>query len=639
MSARAPVVLAISLLILLVVHYLLLPDPAKRADPVVFRSITGEQLVRLELAPADGPKVVIQAQGETRPPNVAISNYQMMEPYSKIADRTAVADVLNMIYRLDRSEAIDASGKNLAEFGLDKPRLVMTAQTTHRPQPIVIRFGKPQEGQREGYSYVWCQVDGEPNLIYSFFKGYVDALSGGADSWRTRQVVSFQGHLVNKIWIETRADAKMSFEKVELSMDQNRQWWLTAPYRDRAEPDRVNLIFDILMQLRAEKFSRDLPSLKLAESLLKIHLFTFGSAQPIEVTVGPFVKEDKKATAPVFVHGSDEAAWVDATRFINEFPGQADIFRPKAIFFYPEETLEEIEIYCHDLGKVVLKKQIEDRPSRRPGQGPTQVARWRLAEPPGLEEMSGQLREIQTRAIHDFVSHLRQGEIRAHVNRDSVPDTDPKFAKPECRLTFTISSGPGQSEKKVFYFDTSKQLPLCYIPLGPNRYEIVHVDPLFIQALKRLEWNFFVKPILEFKPELVREVRFETMRVGKVEERATMQRSGPQWTAAGIEDGRRLSEENLMALLERLKNLQARLFLAKVPADDTKLAEFYGLASPQTRLTVVWDEGGRAMEKTILISGMWEGNHYLAKIADSSIIFQIDPDVVGMMHQLFVLKH
>ncbi len=634
MSTRAPVLLSITLLLLLVVHYLILPEAAQQLDPVVFRPISGEQVAELELTT---PGVKIVAQGETKPPNVAINSYLLVQPYRKTADRTAVADVLNMVYRLQRFDALDATDEQLEKTGLKNPTLVMTLKTTHRT--LVIRFGKPEGVQKENYEYVYCQVDGDPRYIYHWFKGYYDSLCGPADHWRTRQVVNFQSHLVNKIWIESRADAKLQFTKTELTLGEGRQWWLTEPYKDRAEPDRVNLVFDVLTQLRAEKFtqSKDPVELKLDGSLLKVHLFTVGSTQPVEVTVSAFTEtgegKDKKRFAHVFVQGADEAAWVDATRIVNEFPGLPEIFRPKTLFNFPDELVEKIEIYCHALGRVLLEKRIELRPSRRQGQAPVKVAVWKLLDPPGFEEPEGSPeRAMQEQKIAQFVNIVRMSEVLTYAGFPEFQDNDKRFTEPECRLTFTLKKGKDSTEQKAFFLETKDTSALCYVPLGPNRYEMISVQRMFVDGLKRLEWNFYSRAMLQIDASKVLQLDVDAEGAASVK----IVKTAEGWQSTGANETRKLSEDNLQALLEKLRNLTALQYIAKVGPEDQKTPARFGLVPPELTLRIHVEKDGRRAEHVLWIGGLLMGDLRAAKLKDSPIVFQISPDVIELVQKLHV---
>lgn len=632
MTWRTPAVLTVSLVLLGVLHFVILPGLSKptvdTSQGQVLELHPEERLVRLEVSQPGKPDFVLER--ENRGDNYV---YMIRRPIERLADRFMGDDVMYTLRRLDKPGRIPAQGKNLTTYGLDNPRLTLTVQTDR--QKIRLKFGSENPFEEGGSRFVYYMVDGDNDWIYQIFKPYYDGFARSPAEWRARQVVDIPLELVRKIVLYKREPTQQEPATFEFEMKEVRpssfDWVMNKPYVEELSMARINLFLTILSELRVLEYlpAQDLSKYELDVPHFRVKLELRGKIDAITISFGRIEteqpqkpEEQKKSKVYVLVGDSNEIAVCDAEKFVQELPKQPEQFRYPMVVRPRPNQFAALDIVCKGLGRLVLALE-------QVNEGGRQTLRWVVKDPPGVMVLDhSDLQQVQQGKIHEFVEFIRQAEIVGWGGRGLTLDRA-KIEAPECKLTIHFKDG----DPDVYYFETVGDHTHCYRPMGGDKFEWVTVPRLLIRALKKLDLNFQVRPPLQVKPDQIRIVRIQSAVPGAafpvVEFFRQTEGQGAEayekWVCKETKQGWEFDDKRAAALAQVLSHIDAVDYESKNPDE----LNTFGLANPLFYVHITVD----AELKVLAISDELGDGLFFAKFEDRPEIFRIDPQLVEMLRK------
>lgn len=634
MTWRTPAVLTVSLVLLGVLHFVILPGLTKpTVDPSqgpVLELHPEERLVRLEISQPGKPDFVLEREnrGDTYV-------YMIRRPIEKRADQFMGDDVMYTLRRLDKPGRVPAQGKNLAAYGLDNPRLTLTVQTDRRK--IRLKFGSDNPFEEGGSRFVYYMVEGDTDWIYQIFKPYYDGFARSPAEWRARQAVDIPLDLVRKIVIYKREPAQQDPATFEFELKEVRprdfDWVMNKPYVEELDRSRIGMFLTILSELRVLEYlpAQDLSKYELDVPHFRVKLELQGKIDALTISFGRIETEEprkpeeqKKSKVYVLVGDSNEIAVCDAEKFVRELPKQPEQFRYPMVIRPRPNQVTALDVVCKGLGRLVLAVEQVNDASR-------QGWRWVVKDPPGVMVLDHpDLQQAQAGKIHQFIEFIRRAEIVGWGGRGLTLDRA-KLEAPECRLTLHFKD----SEPDVYYFETVGDHTHCYRPMGGDKFEWIMVPRLLIRTLKKLDLNFQVRPPLQVKPDQIRGVRIQSAVPGvpfpDVDFFKQREGQGPEaydkWVCNATRPGWEFDDKRAAAIAQALSHIDAIDYESKNPEELNN----FGLANPLFYVHITVDTGQSGELKELAISDEWEEGVYFAKFKDRPEIFRIDPQLVELL--------
>jgi hypothetical protein len=232
-------------------------------------------VTKVELARTN-QTIVIEKQGEA---------WQIVEPLKTKADYSAVRAILDELEFAERERTLsakDLDGVNLAEFGLEPPRLTLTI--TGKDGPVTVLLG----GESPTKESVYLQVVGKPN-VYVVAHSVQDRLNQSLPDLRDRSVLDF---LANDV---ARFELKSAERVIELAKTDGR-WRILQPLNARANQTKVSELLNDLSLLRVQNFVSDDPqdvvTYRLNEPVREVSIWKNGEADAATLLIGQPVSND-----------------------------------------------------------------------------------------------------------------------------------------------------------------------------------------------------------------------------------------------------------------------------------------------------------------------------------------------------------
>ncbi len=168
------------------------------------------------------------------------------KPYR--ADRTEIKGILSTIRNLSARDFLEASPSDLKKYGLDKPRLRVTAFMGEKEGQREILVGNKKEGKDE----VYLVLDSK-GTIYTVHENVLKGLDKDLIALRDKEILSFPSDKVTKVQIQTPK------ELLILTKGEKEEWKLEAPKTGKAKQGAVVDYLTALRSLRAKGFAEDEP--------------------------------------------------------------------------------------------------------------------------------------------------------------------------------------------------------------------------------------------------------------------------------------------------------------------------------------------------------------------------------------------
>lgn len=639
-SYRAPIVLSASLLVLLGAHlFVLSPQVKREVTDVPFPVEAGEFIQRLQIRRENGE--IVEIVRRTLPGGGYA--YDIVRPFQKPAEKLVVDGLLRTLSSLTAEHAEPRQGVDLAMIGLEPPRAVARVETNLKT--VVFRFGTEDPATRRGSRFHPYAMEGRDEKIYRIFKPYYDEIVQEADRWRTRQLLAVEVALVDEIGLECTIEGSRTYTRIEARREEGNRWRLIKPYEERADLKRIGDLLVQIDQLRvAERHPVVESAIKahgLEDPRLRVEFRRRGETVPVRLVFGSVTAEVEKSGEQEFrrrkiavhVDGSDEIAVCDGDTIVDVLPKGPEDLRPRDLIPYSLNEIERLEIVCRGLGEMALQAYEHAAPPD-PQRGPRTLRRWALERPHGdqLSE-SDPLYGRQMEQMELFVESVRRIGIVEYVKRDaSLPD----LKNPECRLTLHIRAG-GKTVAREYYFEAKEATAHAYVRLGENAFEKVRVDLDMVLKLKKMEYNFYVWPVLEIPvppghtlTEVFTRFKVAIRYPGGGHVRFEVKRTeGGGWTSDRA--GKYLLDmERLGKLMQHVVRLQPIQIMSRNPAD----LPIYGLSEPYIELELGYEQDGAPRSRLLRLSERARGNLVFATLDANPLIFQVHPDIAESIEQL-----
>ncbi|MEO8904440.1 MAG: DUF4340 domain-containing protein [Polyangiaceae bacterium] len=177
-------------------------------------------------------------------PDGGSASFTLVSPVKEPADDTAVNKFLSALSNA-RALRVIASGSSLSTFGLDQPRLRITAKTDKRTYHVIVGGNAPTP---EGACYVQVANDDEAPKVVVVDKSAAQDLAVDLDAFRQRGIVSLSQPDVTRITITS---PKLH---VALKRSTGTSFLIDGEPKTLADRETVSSLFFQLSRLTANRF-------------------------------------------------------------------------------------------------------------------------------------------------------------------------------------------------------------------------------------------------------------------------------------------------------------------------------------------------------------------------------------------------
>ncbi|MGH7771024.1 MAG: DUF4340 domain-containing protein, partial [Candidatus Binatia bacterium] len=164
------------------------------------------------------------------------------------ADQNEIKGILSTIRNLSARDFLEDSPSDLKKYGLDKPRLRVTAFMGEKEGQREILFGNKRDGKDE----VYLVLDSK-GTVYSVQENVLKGLDKDLIALRDKEILSFPSDKIAKVQIQTPK------ELLILTKGEKEEWKLEAPKTGKAKQGAVADYLTGLRSLRAKGFAEDEP--------------------------------------------------------------------------------------------------------------------------------------------------------------------------------------------------------------------------------------------------------------------------------------------------------------------------------------------------------------------------------------------
>lgn len=236
--------------------------------------------------------------------------WQLITPIEWPANIHAVTPILTALQFLEHETSfpvsdLAANGQSLADYGLDKPRLVVTATPAPAsadgpaPTPFSLRIG---DGTAVGKNLYVLSPDG--TRIHVVGPALFESLDLGLDQLRSERLFTIPVFEARALTLQTSANSA----RTRLRRESTR-WIFEAPINTRAAKAPVELLVNDLNSLRVARFLADDPDAPAERTGLNLPRFrltlegnsrreTLLLGRPVNAPAGPDAPAPQTAPAP-----------------------------------------------------------------------------------------------------------------------------------------------------------------------------------------------------------------------------------------------------------------------------------------------------------------------------------------------------
>ena len=87
--------------------------------------------------------------------------YELVAPPGKFVPRDLMDAMVSLLTNAKSVEVVSENSNDLAQFGLDHPKAVITVEAPDKPQPIKIAFGN----ENPTHTAIYAQIEGIPKVF------------------------------------------------------------------------------------------------------------------------------------------------------------------------------------------------------------------------------------------------------------------------------------------------------------------------------------------------------------------------------------------------------------------------------------------------------------------------------------------
>jgi hypothetical protein len=156
-------------------------------------SVDVREKAPIKFADTDVRELTIQSsKGTAKVSQVAAGEWKIVEPAQFAASAEAVGDLLRSIKDLRASEFLDGQQGSLAQFGLDKPAVMLSLSFREgiNPSPLVVKVGQVSDAKDPATKTIHFIYSGAPSVLRTLSDPFT-ALEVDKDTLRDRGVFKF----------------------------------------------------------------------------------------------------------------------------------------------------------------------------------------------------------------------------------------------------------------------------------------------------------------------------------------------------------------------------------------------------------------------------------------------------------------
>ena len=205
-------------------------------------SFKSDDVTRLELAHTN-QTIVLERSGD---------KWDIKQPLSVRADGGAVNSILSDLEFAERDRTLsekELKDVNLADFGLDHPRISVTLQRKKGPMTLLVGRETPTKDA------VYVQLQGQKQIDITP-KSLLDRLNTSLDNLRSHVAVEFTPSAATRLELKSVELAKTA---AKTNPESFRGWAIIRPLAARADQGRVSELLTDLSDLRIQDFVSEDP--------------------------------------------------------------------------------------------------------------------------------------------------------------------------------------------------------------------------------------------------------------------------------------------------------------------------------------------------------------------------------------------
>jgi hypothetical protein len=274
--------------------------------------------------------------------------WQIKQPLRVRANYSTVSSIFDELEFSERARAIpekELKSMNLADFGLQNPRIRLTLYS--KREPIILLVGNETPTK----DAVYVQLQGEKNVLVAPRSIY-DRLNRTLDDLRDRLVIDFQPASATRIEIKS-ADRAIELAKSGASTNAESRWALTRPLAARADQRKVGELLADLAGLQVTDFvsddPKDLHTYQLDEPEREVTVWTGESGKT--VMLGRALTND---TSEVYAKlRSADSIYTVPSSIAQKLAVQANGLRDPQVLAFSEDNVRGIDL-LHGTDRISL---------------------------------------------------------------------------------------------------------------------------------------------------------------------------------------------------------------------------------------------------------------------------------------------
>jgi hypothetical protein len=239
-----------------------------------------ERIVRLEIAPLNEPKVVLEKSGD---------EWRLAAPVKGRAANAQVESLLSTISGLEERGRVEQTAVDLAKVGLTKPSLTLSLWTRKGAKPQKFDIGADTPDGQDLYA----RLEGRKDLLV--LSAYVRSqLNRKADDLRDKEPFHFSTPDEVFAFALARGQETIELRRGKGARTKPGAWKIVAPVKADADPSAVDSVLRALQNARVQKFVQESPK----------DVAAFGLSQPrLTVTVEWRKKNERRTHTDTLLVG------------------------------------------------------------------------------------------------------------------------------------------------------------------------------------------------------------------------------------------------------------------------------------------------------------------------------------------------
>ncbi len=429
MSTRTTAILAALLAVLFGAYYFAEVRGGKKDPDAAVRlfAAKAEDVETLELRTAKG-EIRLQRQGDA---------WRLEQPLQTRGDRSAIAALTGRLVGARAERTLEELPKNPADFGLDKPELVVRFRVRGDSQWRRLEFG----GKNPTGAWAYVRVDEKPQvvLVAESLRG---DLNKAALDLRDTSVMDVDPAKVTRLVVHRGAQEPLELRR-------GAQWEIVRPVKARADEWRASGLVRRVADLKAKEFApepaADLKAYGLDKPAVRLELWEKDGVAPKVLALA--TAKGQPNTLYARHEGSMTVVVLDPA-ILNDIPGTAWEIRDRSLFRYANKDVKRVRLAWGGTA-VAVEREGETR--------------WRVTEPaPGAADEP---------RVTDLLFRLTG--LRAEGVAAERPEAVDRYGldTPALSVTVTRTDGTevgtllvGKEEKEVRYVRIKGEAPVYTVP-------------------------------------------------------------------------------------------------------------------------------------------------------------------------------